>query len=86
MKKTIEKYIKDWETICYFNGIPETAPVRLEQLNKVPSCKAICRAILKNDFHLESLGFEKKKSYLYSSFKKVELQQRPGFLYTLSLF
>jgi predicted phosphoadenosine phosphosulfate sulfurtransferase len=86
MEKKIKAYINFWQENCYRNGIPETACPRLEQLNKVPSYKLICKAILKNDFHLETLGLVKPVSKHYSSFKRVELQNRNGYLYTLSLF
>ena len=64
MKEKIEKYISQWEKNCYSNGIPDEAPLRLEQLNKVPSYKQICKAILKNDFHLETIGFSKPKELI----------------------
>lgn len=73
MKEKIEKYIRQWEKNCYSNGIPDEAPLRLDQLNKVPSYKAIVRAIVKNDFHLETLGFSKPKCRLYSELKRIEL-------------
>lgn len=73
MKKKIQKYIKTWEQNCYFNGIPEEVPLRLEQLNKVPSYKAICIAIMKNDTSLKCLGFNQEKSIFYSTLKYNEL-------------
>ena len=39
MKQKIKEYIKIWEEKCYFDGIPDEAPSRLSQLNKVPSYK-----------------------------------------------
>lgn len=76
MKEKILKYIEDWEKKCYFNGIPDEAPTRLEQLNKVPSYRLICKAILKNDFALETLGFTKNKPLVYHELKKAELIKR----------
>lgn len=76
MKEKIQSYIKTWENRCYKEGIPDQAPKRLEQLNKVPSYRKICIAILKNDNSLESLGFNKVKSKVYHDLKKIELQQR----------
>ena len=76
MKDKINKYIKDWETNCYSNGIPNEVEDRLSQLNKVPSYKMICIAILKNDFALESLGFNKDHSKIYSELKRIELTER----------
>jgi len=78
MKKKIEDYIKTWESRCYSDGIPEEVPSRISQLNKAPSYKQICSAILKNDINLKSLGFTPKKSKYYSEFKRVEIEQRQG--------
>ena len=72
----IRKYIKDWETKCYHKGIPDEAPIRLEQLNKVPSYKQICLTILKNDTSLKTLGFNRPKSKYYNELKRIELIER----------
>ena len=76
MKENILNYIKMWEKRCYFDGIPQEIPSRLSQLNKAPSYKEICSAILKNDLCLKTLGFTPKKSKYYSDFKRVEIEQR----------
>jgi hypothetical protein len=77
MKTKIEKYIQDWENKCYLNGIPEDAPLRLLQLNKVPCYKKLCIAILNNDFNLKSLGLPPpKKSNYYHELKRIELNNR----------
>ena len=76
MKQKIETYIKTWQTRCYFDGIPEDAPIRLEQLNKVPSYKQLCKAILKNDSQLKSLGFNVVKPKSYHILKRIELAAR----------
>ena len=76
MKQKIIKYIQDWEQKCYSEGIPEEVPVRLEQLNKAPSYKQICKVILKNDNHLKALGFNIHKSKSYHLLKRIELDAR----------
>lgn len=76
MKEKIKNYILDWELKCYKDGIPDEIPVRLEQLNKAPSYKQICKALLKNDINLKSLGFSSKKSKYYQFFKKIEIEAR----------
>lgn len=76
MKEKIEKYITQWEKNCYSNGIPDEAPLRLEQLNKVPSYRKICLAILKNDYTLKSLGFYQKISNYYHELKRIEIDSR----------
>ena len=76
MRQKIEDYIRIWEMRCYSSGIPNECPPRLSQLNKVPSYKQICSAILKNDSALKTLGFSSNKGEVYSSLKRVEIEQR----------
>lgn len=76
MKTKVEKYISEWKSKCYSDGIPEEVPVRLEQLNKVPSYKQICKAILKNDQQLKSLGLNVIKPNSYHFLKRIELDAR----------
>jgi len=64
----------DWESKCYFNGIPDEAPLDIK--DKVPSYKRIAMAILNNDYPLQSLGFTPKKSKYYHELKKIEIEQR----------
>ena len=73
MREKILNYIAEWEKRCYKDGIPDEAPLRLEQLNKVPSYKAIARAIMKNDTTLKSIGFTQKKCNSYHELKRIEL-------------
>jgi len=76
MKQLITNYICSWTKKGYENGIPDEAPLRLEQLNKVPSYRQICKSILLNDIHLEKLGYQKPKCKAYSDIKRAELIQR----------
>ena len=77
MNNKITKYIKDWENRCYSNGIPDEVEKRIEELNKAPSYRAIAKAIMKNDYQLESLGFLPKKSVWYHKLKQIEIANRP---------
>ena len=76
MKKIIEEYLKTWENKVYFDGIPDEVPSRIAQLNKAPSYKKICIAILNNDHNLKSLGFEPIKSKYYHLLKRMEIDAR----------
>jgi len=76
MKKLITNYICSWTNKGYENGIPDEAPLRLEQLNKVPSYRQICKSILSNDVHLEKLGYQKPKCQAYHNIKRAELIAR----------
>lgn len=76
MKEKIEEYIKQWKVKGYYSDIPDEANRRLEQLNKVPSYRKICMAILKNDYPLKTLGYTPVKSKFYHAYKKIELELR----------
>jgi len=48
----------------------------LEAANLVPSYRKIAMAILKNDHHLISLGFQAPKSEVYNQLKRIEIKER----------
>lgn len=76
MRQKIIQYISKWETQGYPSGIPDEAPRKLEQLNKAPSYRQICMAILKNDTHLTTLGYSRPNCEMYGAMKRVELEER----------
>jgi len=76
MREKIEKYIRDWESNCYFNGLPDEAPKEIDHL--VPSYRKICIAILKNDITLKTLGFSSPPCQAYNDLKRLEISQRPN--------
>jgi len=65
-----------WESRGYSDGIPDEAPLRLEALNKAPSYRMICIAIMKNDKQLKTLGYSREKCHAYTDIKKEELIRR----------
>jgi len=74
LHEKVNDYIKAWENRCYPQGIPDEAPIEVN--DKVPSYKKICIALLKNDMNLTSLGYEQKKTKYYSMLKRIELSAR----------
>ena len=74
LHEKVNDYIKTWENRCYPQGIPDEAPIEVN--DKVPSYKKICIALLKNDMNLTSLGYEQKKTKYYSMLKRIELSAR----------
>lgn len=76
MRQKIENYIQQWKIKGYYSDIPDEANKRLEQLNKVPSYRKICIAILKNDYPLKTLGYTPIKSKYYHAYKKIEIEAR----------
>lgn len=76
MRGKIVRYVKAWEARGYPAGIPDEAPAALEAQNKVPSYRAICKAIMKNDAGLLTLGYSREACELYGILKRIELTER----------
>lgn len=76
MRERIAQYVETWEGRGYATGIPDEADFVLESLNKVPSYRAICRAIMKNDVGLLSLGYARQPCEAYMMLKRIELIER----------
>lgn len=72
----IESYVRAWERRGYPDGIPDEAPAVLESLNKVPSYRIICLAIMKNDTPLLALGYSREPCAAYTALKRIELRRR----------
>lgn len=75
-KDKITKYISDWKNKGYCTDIPDEVPDILMDLKLAPSYKAIALCLLKNDMHLEGLGFSAPSSSWYSYLKRIELKER----------
>ena len=76
MRHKLEEYVAVWMTRGYPKGIPDEADSVLENLNKVPSYRAICKAIMKNDVGLLSLGHTREPCEAYTVLKRIELIAR----------
>jgi hypothetical protein len=74
MEREIQNYINKWRKRCYGSDIPDESPADI--VDKVPSYKRICLAILNNDHALKSLGITPKKSNYYNILKRIELKER----------
>lgn len=64
----ITVYLKWYESRGYLDGIPDESDYKLEQLNKVPSWRRICRTLLRNDYWCKGIGFSPTKTSAYSSY------------------
>lgn len=76
MGRKIQDYVKVWTHRGYSDGIPDEADTVLESLNKVPSYRMVCRAIMKNDVGLMSLGYSREPCAVYNSLKREEIALR----------
>ncbi len=76
MKRKITEYVSRWESRGYEAGIPDEACPYLEARGKAPSYRLICRAILRNDLSLQTLGYSKQKTDSYMAYKRIEIEGR----------
>lgn len=74
----INRWISSWEKRGYKDGIPDEADSLLESYGMVPSYRRICQALMKNDLHLISLGFQRHQCDAYIELKRIEIQKRDG--------
>lgn len=76
VRQKVGSYISKWKSRGYPDDIPDEAPPKLEDLGRVPSYRMIVKALLKNETHLESLGFTRPHCELYGELKRIELSNR----------
>lgn len=74
--RKISAYVRKWEGRGYPTGIPDEAPTLLEKACRVPSYRAVCLAIMRNDVTLQSLGYTREPCQTYMSIKRAELLAR----------
>lgn len=72
LTQKIDAYLATWETRCYTEGIPDEVETLLQKSGRAPSYKAIAMAILKNDHHLTTLGFQGFETPYYGLLKRLE--------------
>jgi predicted phosphoadenosine phosphosulfate sulfurtransferase len=72
----VSQYVKTWTARGYANGIPDEADANLEALNKVPSYRRLCMAILSNDWHMQTLGGRRPLCEAYMDLKRIEIEAR----------
>ena len=73
-KNKIAVYLKWYMDRGYETSIPDEADTNLENKNKVPSWRKICKCVLRNDYWCRSLGFGITKSSNYQ--KYLDLMKR----------
>lgn len=79
MKSKIRSYVSTWKRRGYAPDapdIPDISDPNLEALGKTPSYRMICRAILRNDVALTTLGFTRAKCDAYMELKRIEIEGR----------
>jgi predicted phosphoadenosine phosphosulfate sulfurtransferase len=67
-KTKIAKYLYWYKERGYKDGIPDEANKKLENYEKVPSWRRVCKTILKNDYYCKGIGFSINKSSNYEKY------------------
>lgn len=75
-KNKIAKYIHWYKDKGYENGIPDLVDKTLEDYNKVPSWRLICKTLLRNDFYCKGIGFAVTKSSNYEKYMNLMRKKR----------
>lgn len=65
-----KKFISGWQDRGY-NGIPDEAPIELENKCWVPSWRRMCKVLLRNDYWCKGLGQTQPLSDAYLKFKEI---------------
>jgi len=69
-------FIRGWKGRGYIEGIPEEAPLVLENKHWAPSWRRMCKVILRNDHWCKGLGLTQPKSDAYSKFIDMKKKKR----------
>lgn len=75
-KNKIAVYIKWWMKHGYEGGIPDEAPIKIENTGKAPSWRRICKTLLKNDYWCKYMGFSPTKTSAYKRYEDLMKRRR----------
>jgi len=70
-----KKFLKWWVARGYSDGIPDSAPILLENKKHVPSWRRLCKALLRNDWWGKGIGFTQPKSESYGQYLELKKQK-----------
>jgi predicted phosphoadenosine phosphosulfate sulfurtransferase len=65
-------FIKGWKSRGYISGIPDEAPLVLENKHWAPSWRRMCKVILRNDHWCKGLGLTQPKSEAYGKYLQIK--------------
>ncbi len=63
-----KSFLKGWYARGYADGIPDEAPVVLENAHWAPSYRRLCKVLLRNDWWCKGLGLTQPKSEAYARY------------------
>lgn len=70
--KRFGSFIKGWKSRGYVGGIPDEAPLVLENKHWAPSWRRLCKCLLRNDHWCKGLGLTQPKSDAYAKYLEIK--------------
>lgn len=82
-RKTQAHYIEKFQTFIgwwkkkgYPDGIPDEAPLQLENAKLAPSYRRLCKVLLRNDYWCKGLSFTQPKSEAYGRYLEIKKKRK----------
>ena len=69
-------FIGWWKSRGYSDGMPDDAPVLLENKKMAPSWRRLCKSLLRNDWWCKGLGLTQPKSEAYGQYLELKKQKK----------
>lgn len=70
--KRFKSFIEGWKNRGYSDGIPDEAPLVLENAHWAPSWRRLCKVLLRNDWWTKGLGLQQPKSEAYGKYLEIK--------------
>jgi hypothetical protein len=71
-------FLRGWKARGYYKGIPDEAPLILENKKWAPSWRRMCKCLLRNDWWCKGLGLSQPKSAAYGKFLELRKEGKLG--------
>ncbi len=75
-KNKIAVYMRWWMQRGYPEGIPDVSDLKLENNQKAPSWRRVCKTLLRNDYWCKYLGFSPTKTSAYQKYNELMAKRR----------
>jgi len=69
-------FVQGWKARGYQDGIPDEAPLVLENANWAPSYRRMCKVLLRNDWWCKGLGLQQPKSEAYGKYLEIKNKRK----------
>ena len=69
-------FVQGWKARGYQAGIPDEAPLVLENAHWAPSYRRMCKVLLRNDWWCKGLGLQQPKSEAYGKYLEIKNKRK----------